>query len=146
MNKKIIIYISCGVLIALLIIVAVCFAIKTNKAQNLEVGDKIILEKYDENFEVEQTIEITDKSEIKEINKICKNPLLEQDDISSSLGIESDVKLDLGNGKKFIIQLDLPVNYCYYEDETANTNLVIKMPEGLLEKVNSILETRSENS
>ena len=38
-----------------------------------------------------------------------------------------------------MIQLDLP-EYCYYEDADSNTKLVIKMPEGLLEKVNQILE------
>ena len=37
-----------------------------------------------------------------------------------------------------MIQQDLN-EYCYYEDANSNTKLVIKMPEGLLEKVNNIL-------
>ena len=38
-----------------------------------------------------------------------------------------------------MIQLTL-TEYCYYEDANSNTKLVIKMPEGLLEKVNNILQ------
>ena len=75
---------------------------------------------------------------MKEIKEICDNPSLEQDDTTPYLAIRNDVKLDLGNEKFFMIQLDLE-EYCYYEDAASNTKLVIKMPEGLLEKVNEIL-------
>ena len=139
MKKRTIIYIACAVAIALIIAFTVYFAINANKNAKVEPEQKIIIEKYDDNFDVEKTIEITDKNQIKEINKICENPSLEQDDITSSLGIRTDVKVDFGNGKLFIIQLDLQ-EYCHYEDLNTNTNLRIKMPEGLLEKVNEILQ------
>lgn len=139
MKKRTIIYIACGVAIALIIAFAVYFIIAANKSGNAENKQKIIITKYNSTFEEEKTVEITDKKQIKEINKICENVSLEQDDISISLGIRRDVKVDLGNGKIFFIQLDLPVNYCYYEDSNSNTELVIKMPEGLSDKVNNIL-------
>lgn len=139
MNKRTIIYIACGVAVALIIAFAVYFAIIANKSGNIENEQKILITKYNNNSEAEKVVEITDKKQIEEINKICENPSLEQDDISKSIGISKEVKVDLGNGKIFTIQLDLPVNYCYYEDANSNTKLVIKMPEGLVEKVNSVL-------
>lgn len=138
MKKRTIIYIACAVAIALIIAFAVYFAINANKSGNAENEQKIIIEKYDDNFNIEKTIEITDKNQIKEINKICKNPSLEQDDTSPYLAIRNDIKVDLGNGGFFMIQEDLN-EYCYYEDANSNTKLVIKIPEGLLEKVNGIL-------
>ncbi|MBQ2917588.1 MAG: hypothetical protein IJE59_05480 [Clostridia bacterium] len=140
MKKKTIIYIACAVAVALIIAFAIYFVITANKGGNSESKEKIVITKYDENFEIEKEIEITNKKQIKEINKICDNPSLEQDDTSPYLGIKNDVKVDLGNGKFFMIQLTLK-EYCYYEDANSNAKLVIKMPEGLLEKVNSILET-----
>lgn len=139
MKNKTIIYIACIVAIALTIAFAIYFVVTANKGGNSESKEKIVITKYDENFEVEKEVEITNKKQIKEINKICENPSLEQDDVTVSLGIGRDVKVDLGNGKLFFVQLDLPINYCYYEDANSNTKLVIKMPEGLLEKVNIIL-------
>ena len=141
MKKRTIIYIACAVAIALIIAFAVYFTITANKPGNLEVEaeTKIIIEKYDENFNIERTIEITDTKQIKELEKICENPSLEQDDTSPYLAIRNDIKMDLGNGKFFMIQEDLN-EYCYYEDASSNTKLVIKMPEGLLEKVNDILK------
>ena len=138
MKKRTIIYIACAVAIALIIAFVVFFVINANKTANLESEQKIIIEKYDDNFEIEKTIEITDKNQIKEINKTCKNPSLEQDDTSPNLAIRNDIKLDLGNGIFFMIQEDLN-EYCYYEDANSDIKLVIKMPEGLLEKVNNIL-------
>ena len=138
MNKKTIIYIACAVAITLIIAVAIYFIVTANKSKNSEVEPKIILTKYNENFETEKTIEITNKKQMQEINKICKNPSLEQNEETQSYIIINDVKLDLGNGKFFMIQLDLK-EYCYYEDANSNTKLVIKMPAGLLEKVNNIL-------
>lgn len=139
MNKRTIIYIACALAIVLIIVFAIYFAVTSNKSENSNSEQKIIIEKYDENFEIEKAIEITDKKQIKEINKICESPSLEQDDTSAYLAIKNDVKLDLGNKKFFMLQLDL-TEYCYYEDATSNTKLVIKMPEGLLEMVNEILK------
>lgn len=139
MNKKTIIYIASAVGVVLIIAFAIYFVVKTNNSGNLDSEQKIIITKYDDNFEVEETIEITNKKQIKEINKICEKPSLEQDDTSTYLAIRNDVKLDLGNEKFFMLQLDIP-EYCYYEDANSNTKLVIKMPEGLLEKVNGILQ------
>ena len=138
MKKRTIIYIACAVAIALIIAFAVYFAINANKNGKVENEQKIIIEKYDDNFDVEKTIEITDEKDLKEINKICKNPSLEQDDTTPYLAIRNEVKVDLGSGRFFMIQEDLN-EYCYYEDTNSNTKLVIKMPEGLLEKVNNIL-------
>lgn len=139
MKKKTIIYIVCAVAVSLIIAFAIYFIATANKGGNIEPDAKIIITKYDENFEVEKEVELTDKKQIKEINKICENPSLEQDDTSPYLAIRNDVKVDLGNGKFFMIQLTL-TEYCYYEDANSNTKLVIKMPEGLLEKVNNILQ------
>ena len=138
MNKRTIIYIACGIALALIIAFAVYFVVKANKSGNVENEQKIVITKYDDNFEIEKTVEITDKKEIKEFNKTYGNPSLEQDDTSPYLAIRNDLKVDLGNGKFFMIQEDLN-EYCYYEDAKSNTKLVIKMPEGLLEKINSIL-------
>lgn len=138
MKKRTIIYIACAVAISLIIAFGVYFAINANKNEKADNEQKIIIEKYDDNFDVEKTIEITDKNQAKEINKICKNLSLEQDDTSPYLAVRNDIKVDLGNGRFFMIQEDLN-EYCYYEDANSNTKLVIKMPEGLLEKVNNIL-------
>ena len=139
MNKKTIIYVACAVAIAIIIAFAIYFAITTNKSENTGVQQKIIITKYNSNFEVEKTVEITNKKQKKEINKICQNPSLEQDDTSPYLAIRNDIKIDLGNGKFIMIQEELN-EYCYYEDANSNTKLVIKMPEGLLEKVNDVLK------
>ena len=139
MNKKTIIYIACVVAVVLIIAFAVYFAVTANKSGNSNSETKIVVEKYNENLEIEKTIETTDKTQIKEINKMLENSLLEKDDTIQNIAIKEDIKLDLENGKYLIIQLDLE-EYCYYEDTSSNTKIVIKMPEGLLEKVNSILK------
>lgn len=139
MKKKTIIYIACAIAVALIVAFTIYFIATVNKGRNVENSIKIVITKYDENFEVEKEIELTDKKQIKEMNKICENPSLEQDDTSPYLAIRNDIKLDLGNGNFFMIQEDLN-EYCYYEDASSNTKLVIKMPEGLLEKVNDILQ------
>lgn len=134
MDKKTIIYISCLVALIIIIIFSIYFIPLSNKTENL--NPKIVIEKYDENFEIEKTFQIIDKKQVNEIIKICETPSLEQDDTSQYLAIRNDVKIDLGNGKFFMMQLDLP-EYCYYEN--GNINLVIKTPKGLLEKVNSFI-------
>lgn len=138
MNKKTIIYIACVIALLLVIVFAIYFAISSNKT-NIPNRAVIKLERFDEDYNLERTIEIKKKKQIDEIKEICNNLSLEQYEELQNLGISNDVKLDLGNGKFLMIQLDLP-EYCYYEDEASNTKLVIKMPEGLLEKVNQILE------
>lgn len=139
MKKRTIIYIACIVAIFLIIAFAVYFIINTNKSGNTESEQKIVITRYNDKFEVEKTVEVTDKKQIKEINKICENPSLEQDDTTPYLAIRNDIKIDLGNGTFFMIQEDL-TEYCYYENANSNIKLVIKMPEGLLEKVNEILK------
>ena len=139
MKRKTIIYIACAAA-ALIIAFTIYFVINANKFGNKENEQKIVITKYNDNFEVEKILEITDKKQKKEINNICGNPSLEQDDISKSIAIGKDITVDLGNGKIYTIQLDLPVSYCFYEDVNSATKLAIKMPEGLLEKVNDILK------
>ncbi|MBQ2937474.1 MAG: hypothetical protein IJE05_01100 [Clostridia bacterium] len=133
MSKKNIIFICISVAI-IFIIAFVLYFIFNNKT-----NDKITLIQYDSDFNVKETFELTNNKQIKEINNICENISLEQDDTTPYLAIRNDVKLDLGNGKFFTIQLNLS-EYCYYEDLNSNTKLVIKMPERLLEKVNEILK------
>lgn len=141
MSKRNIIFICIAVAVVIIIAFAVYFIVAGTKNNNTENVEKVTLIKYDENFDIEKTIEITNKKQMKKIKEICDNPSLEQDDTTPYLAIRNDVKIDLGNEKFFMIQLDLE-EYCYYEDTASNTKLVIKMPEGLLEKVNEIL---SEN-
>ena len=141
MSKRNIIFICIAVAVIIVVAFAVYFIVKAvNKSEKPDEG-KIIIEKYDENFDIEKTIEITNKKQIKQLKDICENPSLEQDEETPYIAIRNDVKVDLGNGKFLMIQLGLD-EYCYYEDANTQTQLVIKMPEGLLEKVNEIL---SEN-
>ena len=139
MSKKRMIYIFSIIAVVLIIAFVIYFIVTSNKSGSPKSDSKITITKYNENFEVEKEIEITDKKQIKEISKICENPSLEQDDTSPYLAIRNDVKVDLENGKFFMIQLTL-TEYCYYEDANSNTKLVIKMPSGLLELVNNILQ------
>jgi len=136
MNKKNIIFICIAVAI-IVIIAFVLYFVFNNKTN--DKTDKITLIQYDSDFNVKETFELTNNKQIEEINNICENISLEQDDTTPYLAIRNDVKLDLGNGKSFIIQLNLS-EYCYYEDLNSNTKLVIKMPQGLLEKINEILK------
>ena len=138
MSKRNIIFICVAVAVIIVVAFAVYFIVKpVNDSKNSD-NEKIIIEKYDEDFNVEKTVEITNKKQIKQLKDICENPSLEQDDETPYLAIRNDVKIDLRNGKTLMIQLGLD-KYCYYEDTNTDTQLVIKMPEGLLEKVNDIL-------
>ena len=138
MSKRNIIFICIAVAVVIIIAFAVYFIVIGTKNNSTENAEKITLIKYNDNFDVEKTIEITNEKQIKEIKELCNNPSLEQNDTTPYLAIRNDVKLDLENEKFFMIQLDLE-EYCYYEDAASSTKLVIKMPEGLLEKVNEIL-------
>lgn len=140
MKKRTIIYIACGIAIALIIALAVYFVITANKSKNIENEPKIVITKFNDSFEVEKIIEITDNKQVKELKNLYENPSLEQDDTTPYLAIKNDIKVDLGNNKFFMIQEDLE-EYCYYEDANSNTKLVIKMPEGLLEKATNLLST-----
>ncbi len=136
MSKRNIIFICVAVAVVIAIALIIYFVV-ANKSNNTSDDTKIIIEKY-ENSELAKTIEITDKKTTNELNTICNNISLEQDENTESLAIRNDVKLDLRNGKVFFIQLDLP-EYCYMEDSSSNTKLVIKTPAGLLDSINSIL-------
>lgn len=136
MSKRNIIFICVAVAVVIAIALIIYFVV-ANKSNNTSDDTKIIIEKY-ENSELAKTIEITDKKTMNELNTICNSISLEQDENTESLAIRNDVKLDLRNGKIFFIQLDLP-DYCYMEDSSSNTKLVIKTPAGLLDSINSIL-------
>lgn len=139
MNKKTVVYIACAVVLVIAIALILYFTVFNKNISNTnEDQNKISIIKYDENFDVAKTIEITNKKQRKEIEKICDNPSLEQDEESPYLAIKNDLKIDFGNGRFFMIQLNLP-EYCYYEDASSETKLVIKMPEGLLDKVNELI-------
>lgn len=139
MNKKTVIYIACAVVLVIAIALILYFTVFNKNISNTnEDQNKINIIIYDENFDVAKTIEITNKKQRKEIEKICDNPSLEQDEDSPYLAIKNDLKIDFDNGKFFMIQLNLP-EYCYYEDANSDTKLVIKMPEGLLDKVNELI-------
>lgn len=139
MNKKTVVYIACAVVLVIAIALILYFTVFNKNISNTnEDQNKINIIIYDENFDVAKTIEITNKKQRKEIEKICDNPSLEQDEDSPYLAIKNDLKIDFDNGKFFMIQLNLP-EYCYYEDANSDTKLVIKMPEGLLDKVNELI-------
>lgn len=139
MNKKTVIYISCAVILVIAVALVLYFTV-FNKNENStgEEQNKINIITYDENFDVDKTIEITNKKDKKEIEKICNNISLEQDDEFSNRAVRNDVKVELGNNRFIMIQLDIS-EYCYYEDSNSNTKIIIKMPEGLLDKVNQLI-------
>lgn len=139
MNKKTIIYIACAVAVALIIALAVYFAVTANKTGTTENKQKIVITKYDNNFEVEKSIEVTKKKQVKELIQICDNVSLEQDETSKYLAIKNDIKVDLANGVLFYIQLEL-TDYCYIENSNSNIKAVIKMPQGLYEYVQNALQ------
>lgn len=143
MNKKLIIYISCGILVAVIIGVALYFIITNNDNNNANSDieydtKKVIIEKY-ENYETIKTTEVTKKKQVKELIQICDNVSLEQYEYTKELAIKKDIKIDLNNGVLFYIQLEL-TDYCYIEDTNSNIKAVIKMPEGLYEYVQDILQ------
>lgn len=140
MNKRTIIYICCAIAVVLVIAFAIYFIVTANKSENTN-EEKITIIQYGEDLNVAKTIDITNKKQLKQLKNICQNPSLEQNEETSQIGIKNDVKVDLNNGVFFMIQLNYD-KYCYYEDTNTGTQLIIKMPEGLLETVNEIL---SEN-
>lgn len=141
MKKKLIVYISCGVALAIILAISLFFIIKSNNStgsKEIYGTDRVIIEKYQEDGTT-KTIEITKSSEIKKLTKICDNVSLEQDETSKYLAIRNDVKVDLNNGVIFFIQLDLE-DYCYIENSESSIKSVIKMPTGLLDYVKDVLK------
>lgn len=136
MSKRNIIFICIAVAIVIVLALIIYFVV-ANQSNKENSERKIVLEKY-ENYELVKTIDITDKKTTNELTSICNNISLEQDENTKSLAIRNDVKLDLNNGTVLFIQLDLP-EYCYMENNNSNEKLVIKMPNGLLDAVNEIL-------
>lgn len=136
MSKKNIIFIciAAATVIVVAFVIWLTITIKNNETNT----EKLMLIQYNDNLDIKKTIEITNKKEIEELKNIYNNVSLEQDEKTSYIAIKNDVKLELNNGNFLIIQLDLE-EYCYYENLETNTKLVIKMPNGLLEKVNEIL-------
>lgn len=109
MNKKTVVYIACAVVLVIAIALILYFTVFNKNISNPnEDQDKINIIVYDENFDVAKTIEITNKKQRKEIEKICDNPSLEQDEDSPYLAIKNDLKIDFDNGRFFMIQLNLP--------------------------------------
>lgn len=142
MNKKNTIYIFCTVAVILIIAIIICYLIVGNKANKTESKAKILIEQYDENFEINKTIEITDKKQIKKLKEIYNNCSLEQDEEFESIGVRNDIKIKIEDGKLFILQTELE-DYCYYENSETNTNLTIKMPDELLQIVNYYMNNNS---
>lgn len=141
-SKKIMIYMVCVIVLVLIIAIAVYFATVTNKANKLEVKDKIIIEQYDENFEINKTIEVTDKKQIENLKELYNNCSLAQEEEFKNIGIRNDIKVKIEDGKYFILQTELD-DYCYYENFETNTNLTIRMPNDLLQIVNSYLNNNN---
>ena len=139
MSKKTVIYIACAVAVVLIIAIAVYFGATSKKSEVLSQEQKIVITRYDEDFKVDKTIDVTDKKTVKEIEKISKNISLEQDEEAQYYAIRNDIKVYLGNDKFIMIQTDFD-EYCYYEDSNSDTRLIIKTPEGLLDIINKILE------
>ena len=77
-----------------------------------------------------------------ELKEIYNNCMLEQDETSKYLGIKNDIKVELEDGKFFMIQANLK-DYCYYENEETNQKFTIKMPDGLLQIVNENINKNS---
>lgn len=139
MNKKTIIYISIAVGAVILIAVGIflIFTLTSNTNEDYKTK-KVTIQNFDENFEVDKTIEITDKNKIKQLREICNGISLEKDNTTETLAIRNDVKINLNNGVVLYIQLDYD-KYCFIENSNKNIRQIITMPEGLFEYVNNIL-------
>lgn len=139
MNKKNIIII-CSIIVIIIISIVILFSISKSKDGTTKENVKII--QYGENLEETKSVEIKNKQQIKELKAIYNNCVLDQDETSKYLGIKNDIKVELEDGKFFMIQANLK-DYCYYENEEANQKLTIKMPDGLLQIVNENIDKNS---
>ena len=137
MNKKTIIFISIAVGAVILIAIAsfLIFSLFFNTNKDYKTK-KATIETYDYNFELENTIEITDKNELKQLNKILNTISLDNDVVTEPIAIRNDIKLDLNNGVIFFIQKDNE-EYCYIENSNKDVKQIIKFPNELMEYVKS---------
>lgn len=139
MKKNKLLFIIIGIVLAVAIIGVTIYFIIANKEPvtiNNTVTETITIENLAEG---NKTIEISKKKEIEQLKEIYSKISLEQDETSKYLAIKNDIKIDLNNGILFYLDNNLD-DYCYYEDSNTNTKFVIKMPEGLLDFVNSALQ------
>lgn len=138
MKKKLIIYTALVVTLIAVIILTIFFINKPKKSNETNlITDKITISKYD-GYKVVQTIDITDSQRLNDFNKIYESIALGDASSIINLAIKNDVKVDLNNGTHFFIQLDLE-SYCYFENDNDNTKQIIKMPDGLMDFVESTL-------
>ena len=115
MNKKNIIII-CSVIAIIIISIVISFSILKSKSKNETIKGTVKIIQYGENLEETKSIEVKNKQQIKELKEIYNNCMLEQDETSKYLGIKNDIKVELEDGKFFMIQANLK-DYCYYENE-----------------------------
>ena len=97
----------------------------------------ITIEKYNENNEIEKTVEIKNKNDVNKLFEICDKISLDQDETTENLWIKSDIVVNLQNGLTLFLQEGLD-DYCFYK--TEDISCTIKTPEGLLDFVNNALK------
>ncbi len=131
MSKKNIIIIS-SVAAFLIIAIVITLILVLNKKT-------IKIEKYNDDFEVDKTIELKDKKTVRKLYKIAKEKNLTTENVSQDMGIKNDIKVIFEDGRFFIMQFDLD-NYCYYENPNTDTKIFVNMPEELLNIVTNLLE------
>ena len=132
MSKKNIIIISCiAAVVVIAIVVTLILALSNKKKVKIEV--------YNDNFEIEKTIEVTDKKIIKNLYKIANDKRLHNAESSENVGIRNDVKVSFEDGRFLMIQFDLD-EYCYYGNPNNDTKIIVNMPEGLLDIITNLLE------
>ncbi|MGN1271506.1 MAG: hypothetical protein ACI4UX_06095 [Clostridia bacterium] len=135
MKKSTIIYIVSIIIAVIIISVGVCFAIINNK--NKFATKNITIEKYNENNEIEKTVEIKNKNDVNKLFEICDKISLDQDETTKNLGIKTNIVVNLQNGLTLSLQEGLD-DYCFYK--TEDISCTIKTPEGLLDFVNNALK------
>lgn len=138
MKKSTIIYIITAIICIAVIALAIVLAVtsKGNKDNNIKIIKYIKNEETSE-LEIEKEVEIKKKKDINTLLEICNNLSLEQDDTTKSLGIRTDIEVNLQNGIKLYLQTDLD-DYCAYVSN--DINCTINMPNELLDFVNTALQ------
>lgn len=139
MSKKNIILIIC---IAIAIAIVICALLmvllpKNSGKQSGTVVMKII--KYDENMEIKKEIDVTRDEEVKQLMEACNEERLDKGEVAQNLAIRNDIKVDLLNGTYFMIQQDVE-DYCFYKNTNTNKKMIVKMPAGLIEYIDSNLK------
>lgn len=134
MKKSTIIYMVSITIAVIIIAIGVYFALqKINKSAT----KNITIEKYNENNEIEKTVEIKNKNDVNKLFEICDKISLDQDETTENLWIKSDIVVNLQNGLTLFLQEGLD-DYCFYK--TEDISCTIKTPEGLLDFVNNALK------